>query len=358
MKLNTTATLKATAILLLSLIGSSVAIPQEQTFEIESVLDEDESFFGRTLQDMSMPPDNICIDFQLSFEVYPEIRDGLIVPGNPVRNGDYISNQYFDAFGILMESTGGEFPFPRIFDSSNPNPLDLDLGTPHRDFGGPGRGEGGRRGAPGENSVPLGNLLIIQEDDPNQTGNSGRLPNDKLGGGTITFDFTRPVRFMEDVGMIDISDDMGETNIEFTYSTTEGGPERFRRIDVDGTGNNGVSVVPVGLPYVRRMNVNFGTSGGITFVNFCANVVRVGFGEESDGSSLPPVDSFANRKLESRPEASESTVDDVADRNLENNPIESTKTTKGRKLFPTTNEHKNKKPPRNYTRGANKKKST
>jgi len=40
-----------------------------------------------------------------------------------------------------------------IFNSSNPTGGDLDLGTPHQDFGGPGIGVGGANNQPGENNV-------------------------------------------------------------------------------------------------------------------------------------------------------------------------------------------------------------
>jgi hypothetical protein len=77
-----------------------------------------------------------------------------------------------------------------IFDSSHPTGGDYDLGTPNADFGGPGIGVGGRFGMPGENSVPLGNLLIIPESmaDMNRDGRVDN-PNDEASGGCIRLDF-------------------------------------------------------------------------------------------------------------------------------------------------------------------------
>jgi len=85
----------------------------------------------------------------------------------------------------------------RIFDSSRPTGGDVDLGTPHEDFGGPGigRGPGRSRGGGAEsdypNDLPLGNVLIIDEDlvgEPDDTGAmSGYLDLNfsALGGGTV-----------------------------------------------------------------------------------------------------------------------------------------------------------------------------
>lgn len=352
-------------LLVSTLVGNSVT-SRHPKIEIESdVLEEDALFFGRELQAMSIPPD-VCIDFQLSFEFTPRLENGNIVPGERIRPGEYLSHEYFDAFGLELSSTGGDLPYPQVFDSSNPNPLDLDLGTPHRDFGGPGRSAGGRRGAPGENSVDLGNILIVQENDPNGNGGDQSNPNDKLGGGTITFDWVDPVQFVEEVGMIDIGDDQGRTNIEVTYfmpSEFGGVVERFRRIPVDGTGNNGVVVVPIGLPNVKRFTVNFGTSGGITFVNYCQDVVRVGFGAPSvnvGGFDVALGSGPTTRGAEDTVASggAEDTSKGSKRRMLEDSTksVDSTKISKGRKLSSTNG--REQKPSRTYTRGAKNKHTT
>ncbi|MGH2569645.1 MAG: hypothetical protein ACRDGR_00375 [bacterium] len=77
-----------------------------------------------------------------------------------------------------------------LFDSAHPTSEDVDLGAPNRDFGGPGIGIGGKFGMPGENSVPLGNLLIIAETmgDFNHDGRVD-IPDDDSDGGCIRLDF-------------------------------------------------------------------------------------------------------------------------------------------------------------------------
>lgn len=359
------------ALLFLALImGSCDAVSKKNKVADDEqqalLLDEDENFWGRDLQGMSMPPPNICIDYQLSFEFLPKVENGLIVPDRPVNTGEYISNQYFDAFGILMSSTNGLEPFPRIFDSAKPGAWDLDLGTPNNDFGGPGRGEGGRRNGDGPNAVARGNVLIVQENDLAERTVSRDEPNDKRGGGTITFDFTRPVRFVEEIGILDIERD-GLTTIDVSYyNSMNDDQERFQRILVPSTGNNGVATIPIDLPYVKKLTVNFHTSGAITFVNFCADTIRVGFGLPSPGAGfgagannagfdaaveqVTPVIAAAGASSSS----SKSTKSPKRQRKLKDSPKDSTKTAKGRKLSTNNEKKKEAATSRRYTRGGKK----
>ena len=87
-----------------------------------------------------------------------------------------------------------------IFDSENPPEADKDLGTPNRDFGGPGVGPEGRKGQPHENAEPQGNVLIIsQDDDPS-------VPNDHRFGGYILFEFETPM-ILKEIGLLDNEED-------------------------------------------------------------------------------------------------------------------------------------------------------
>ena len=85
-----------------------------------------------------------------------------------------------------------------VFNSSNPNSGNYDLGSPNKKCpgGGPGKGQGGRPGEVGENCEPLGNLLIISE-DCNQD-----EPNYSVYGGTFTFYFGNPMG-LKLVGLLD-----------------------------------------------------------------------------------------------------------------------------------------------------------
>ncbi|HEX7878806.1 MAG TPA: hypothetical protein VF720_05320 [Candidatus Eisenbacteria bacterium] len=78
-----------------------------------------------------------------------------------------------------------------IFDSAHPTGADLDLGTPNDGFGGPGKGNGGKPGMPGQNKTPQGKVLVIPENlvDVNQDGRVD-TPDDNHLGGQITVNWT------------------------------------------------------------------------------------------------------------------------------------------------------------------------
>ena len=91
-----------------------------------------------------------------------------------------------------------------IFDSSHPTGGDEDLGTPNKDFGGPGVGNAGKRGKPMENSVSQRNVVIISEDEDSSD------PDDHGKGGVLKFVFTNPVDLKE-VGLLDNEEDGKQT---------------------------------------------------------------------------------------------------------------------------------------------------
>jgi hypothetical protein len=73
-----------------------------------------------------------------------------------------------------MSAAGGFGTLPRTLDTANPGeePFgDADLGAPNEKCTppGPGVGAGGEPGLPGENCSPLGNVLIIQEENEDLT---------------------------------------------------------------------------------------------------------------------------------------------------------------------------------------------
>jgi hypothetical protein len=145
-----------------------------------------------------------------------------------------------------------------IFDSANPTGGDWDLGTPNEDFGGPGIGDGGRAGMPGENSQAMGNVLIISQDGDSSD------PNDDQGGGYIWIDFEHPVD-VQDFSVIDTDEDEPGGTVEaYAFDGTKLGST-----EIQPYGNNSFQVVPVNATGVARLQIRFESSGSINNLNLC-----------------------------------------------------------------------------------------
>lgn len=110
---------------------------------------------------------------------------GTIVAGTRTNGQQVASDPYTGfEFSVIGNSASNSLC---VFDTANPTGGDFDLGTPNEDFGGPGKGAGGRAGMPGANKTAQGKVLIIPENmiDIN---NDGRVdqPDDNHFGGEIT----------------------------------------------------------------------------------------------------------------------------------------------------------------------------
>ncbi|RMD76401.1 MAG: hypothetical protein D6818_00295, partial [Bacteroidetes bacterium] len=187
----------------------------------------------------------------------PNIDFETDAAGNPLPAGDTVFYD-FAAWGIQVTSSDpGQHP-PMIFDASNPTGGDLDLGAPNEDFGGPGKGDGGRAGRIGQNDQTLGNILIISEDyDQND-------PDDNAGGGALVFTFAQPT----DLAYIQLLDvDYGETEGRVrAYDCSDNmlvekrimayGDNSFQNIVIDTTG-------------VCKLVIDLAGSGGLAGIYFC-----------------------------------------------------------------------------------------
>jgi hypothetical protein len=184
--------------------------------------------------------------------------------GLHLNDGTVISNQYaplFTVSGAGREEAG----VPRIFDSSNPNPLDLDLGTPNNACpgGGPGKAQLGPQnnaapGRPGENCVARGNVLILSKPAP-------EAPNDLQNGGTLTFNFAQPVR-VDEAGILDIETRERAGTIKL-YGA--GGALLFTG-NLSPFGDNTYQTVGLGATEgVLQIVVDFKGSGAVTHLKIC-----------------------------------------------------------------------------------------
>lgn len=173
--------------------------------------------------------------------------------GSPLAPGETVDDD-FASLGINVWVTGHHHG-TMVFNSSSPTGGDKDLGTPHEDFGGPGKGNGGQPGQPGENSVDLGNVLIISEDGDSND------PDDEAHGGVIHFGFTTPVDVCS-VGMLDIEESFATID---TYNS-EG--ILINSHPILDYGDNGVQTVSIGDTNVAEMQITLPGSGAVTFIAF------------------------------------------------------------------------------------------
>jgi hypothetical protein len=185
--------------------------------------------------------------------------------GNPMVAGQIVDNEYA-AWGVRFSTDNPASQPLMVFDSRYPTGGDQDLGTPHQDFGGPGIGDGGRAGQLGENSQPLGNLLIISEDgDAND-------PDDDAGGGLVTALFDVPT---EVLSLFIVDTDVGETGGTVTaYDAADGVISAASIVDF---GDNSAQRVAVNAIGVSKLEVNFPSSGAVDNILVCIdNVPQTG----------------------------------------------------------------------------------
>lgn len=185
--------------------------------------------------------------------------------------GDIVSEVYSanGAGPVYVSGVNPQYPDSNaamIFDSSNPTGNDWDLGTPNEDFGGPGIGTGGDSGSPYENSVPLGNVLIITEDFDSTD------PDDAdLKGASFTFDFS-------ELGSVSIySMYIMDVETSETYASVlfydEAGTKIGDEYVLPKTGNNGVYLYEfgAGVEGVVIMEVLMNGSGVVDNIVFLPN---------------------------------------------------------------------------------------
>lgn len=184
--------------------------------------------------------------------------------GVPIPAGTIALNQWA-SMGITISVINNNGNHPQlgvIFDSGNPTGGDVDLGTPHQDFGGPGIGPGGAQGTPGENAVAKGNLLVIAENDTDNN-NDGLIddPDDEAAGGEMRFEFAGPY-YVESLTMVDLDNGNGFIRVhQFNGTITD--------FNIPGLGDNAVTDVMINLDSVQRMRVILPGSGGVAAFAYC-----------------------------------------------------------------------------------------
>lgn len=184
--------------------------------------------------------------------------------GNPLPAGTIVNNQWA-SLGVtfsFVNNNPNKTAVGALFDSGNPTGGDDDLGTPHADFGGPGVGPGGAAGMPGENSVALGNLLILAE-NTTDSNNDSLIddPDDEGAGGELQMNFAFPY-FVESLSIVDLDNGNGIIRVEQTGN-------RSTDFSIPGLGDNAVTTVPLLMDSVVRIRVILPGSGGISALAYC-----------------------------------------------------------------------------------------
>jgi cysteine-rich repeat protein len=205
----------------------------------------------------TLPAPDACMDV-LDFEGYPA---GMIVSDVTTEMGNHVIVR-----GTNPTMSAG-VNAAVIFDSACSTGVcsgdDPDLGTPNGDFGGPGIGEGGRAGQPGENRRPLGSVLIVDEHLRDDNGDG--LVDDPDDQAFVTvvqeLDFSAFAPTMvHAVTFIDIEDNELPAGVElFDAAGTSLG-----RFGVPATGNDGVMRVELPpIAGVWKMTVTLRGSSAI-----------------------------------------------------------------------------------------------
>lgn len=185
--------------------------------------------------------------------------------GTPILSGSYLWNEYSDDFGLVLSTTGGYLGFPRTFNTNRAEEENAYLGSPNErcDPSGPGIGVGGEPGAPASNCEPLGNVLIIQDD--NDT--SQQISNER--GGTLTFAFDSRVERVEEIGLLNISEEGATIKVAFIKKSGKKAP---RYIDVAAQGENSHQVVSIDRDRVFNVDVNLVGPGAVSFISICVSL--------------------------------------------------------------------------------------
>ena len=246
--------------------ASTLAVDLLQTFDLDGTLD------NRTTVVLAPGETNLTVDFGYVSECLPGIDFETDAAGNSLVAGQIIDDEWA-SLGVHVTTHDPVNHPAMIFDSANPTGGDADLGSPNQSFGGPGVGAGGAAGRPGENSVPLGNVLIISEDGDTSD------PDDNGSGGSLIFTFDHPVR-VDGIKILDIDEGMAGTVKAFDAAGGMIGSTGM----LNNLGNNSVQTLALGFSGVRRLEVTFPGSGSVAALEFCESVCLPNLDFETDGA--------------------------------------------------------------------------
>lgn len=213
-------------------------------------------------------PSDTCLDWreQQTNDACPAGQTEVLVDFSEFEGRQYIT----EIPGILAVTAIGDDTqrsytpggAARVYDTSRKNFRDRDLGSPNETCNPPGlgRGAGGKRGKLGENCVPQGNVLVIQESNIKKV-------DDSSAGGAIRFDFEASKQYsLLNVGLLDIDDgtlnrivSKDRTGVYITTMSKGLGNNAFQEIKVDQGHEEALSSVIV----------LFTGSGSVSYLTLC-----------------------------------------------------------------------------------------
>lgn len=203
----------------------------------------------------------------IDFEGFPP---GQVVVGE-MPDGSVASPALFPYVIFSVESYGSHNSLV-IFDSSNPTGGDYDLGSPNKDFGGPGLGEGGNIGMPGQNDSGLGHVLIIAEQLTDLSPTDGLVdsPDDDSHGGLITARFPFGVT-VEQIKLLDM-----DLQSRGSWIKLYADDNLLLKHAIEDLGNNSVQEVQFdSYDSVTRMEVFFRGPGAIDDLRFSLTATAI-----------------------------------------------------------------------------------
>jgi molybdate transport system permease protein len=172
--------------------------------------------------------------------------------GKRLEAGDVVADQ-FGKFGLTLKTPADGIRAAVLVDSGRPPDGLRALGAPNEAFGGPGQGAGGGPDKPGENAMPLGNVLIVCRDPD--------TPRPVADPGRIVFEWRDPVR-VDEVELLNFSEAGGAVT---TYDL-EGTVVSEKR--ANDLGDNSLEVLEVGDEDVARMEVRLPRGGALAELKF------------------------------------------------------------------------------------------
>lgn len=180
--------------------------------------------------------------------------------GTNLVGGQYVMNEWLP-FGVSVMAypiQNGFTPLskPRLFDTSKPGTV-TSFGSPNQycSSGGPGVGVYGEPGQLGQNCIPLGKVLIVQQ-------STVSTPDASTGGAVFTFRFLN-TKTVYNLGLFNVP--LTDT-VVITAALTTGNKKMFY---VRGMGKNGYQTASLNVPNAVKLTVFLPTSGAISHIDVC-----------------------------------------------------------------------------------------